>query len=374
MFTSRRKTAAAVSATVVAVLAAGLTPGGVAVAKPTEPPTSTGSPNAGHAAKVSDFKTPVAALAGSPGVAKGIGPARNATQLPFKVSDKIDLRVNVGSGNALVRSTDLSLPGVKGSLTLGAAYNSLLTPATTSVAVGAHGFGWRTRSGIDVRLFPADSQVTYLGPDGESGVFDLKSGSTTDYTAPDEFRADLKKTSDGFTLTQHGSGEKTAFNADGLPTKVSDRDGNDTVYTYGSGQLASVTSSAGAAGANKATVAYGSNGLISTVTQTGGSSTRKVQYFYDGDRNLTKITSAGGVSTLLGYTGHDLTRITSGTGAVTDLPTTHPTASCRSPSTPPPAWRTSPGWPTPRRPRRRWPTRTPTSPRPSPTSPTPPTP
>lgn len=96
-------------------------------------PATVGSPARGH---VPEFAAPGATTtprtraraAAVPAVASvpvGIGPARNGTFLTFKLADYLELKVNVGSGDAMVRTTDISLPGIGGYLTVGAAYNSL---------------------------------------------------------------------------------------------------------------------------------------------------------------------------------------------------------------------------------------------------------
>jgi RHS repeat-associated protein len=306
------------------LLAAGLVsapaqahPGG----KAAKLPRSTGSPGAAKAAKAAkppNYPTPVKRL-DVESAPVGTGEARNATFLTFPVSDRVSLQVNVGSGDAVLRTTDLTLPGVNGGLVVGEDYNSLLISAAQDLRLGGFGLGWRTRSGSDVQLFPqSDGSVLYAGPDGDTGVF---TSSGSGYSAPQEFRATLAKTSSGYTLTQHGSGEVTTFDSSGLPQTVKDRNGNTTTYTYSSGQLSKITSSAGASPANTATLTWGSAGFISSITQGSGSSARTVSYAYDGNDDLTQITDPAGLVVKFGYTtGHDLTSISNGTGAdVVDL-------------------------------------------------------
>ena len=95
----------------------------------------------------------------------------NATQLRFPISDKVALQVNVGSGNALITTSDLTLPEQGSALTLGVDYNSLL--AGSQIAIDhADGTGWTQREGIDVRLYlGSDGSLTYVGEDGTAGKF-----------------------------------------------------------------------------------------------------------------------------------------------------------------------------------------------------------
>jgi hypothetical protein len=117
----------------------------------------------------------------------------NATFLSFPISDKVSLRVNVGSGDALVTANDITLPEVGSSLTLGLDYNSLLLGS--GVADGLDGPGWRQREGADVQLFPAsDGSVTFLGEDGTAGKF-VKAGSG--YTSPPQFHVTLASSPGG---------------------------------------------------------------------------------------------------------------------------------------------------------------------------------
>src|SRR5215469_10500484 len=168
----------------------------------------------------------VAPAASASSLPVGTGPVHGGTFLTFSLTDRLQAQVNVGSGNLLVRSTDLVLPGIEGNVTVGAAYNSLLIGS--SIETGAFGHGWRTRSGIDVKLIANsdDTAVTFAAPDGMTGTFTCSSGCTSPgatYASPGVFKASLVKTSSGWDLTGHESGQVTAFNSSGEPTKITDR-------------------------------------------------------------------------------------------------------------------------------------------------------
>src|SRR5215472_16134684 len=121
----------------------------------------------------------VAPAASAASLPVGTGPVPGGTFLTFNLTDRLQAKVNVGSGNLLVRSTDLALAGIGGNVTLGAAYNSLLIAST--IETGAFGHGWRSRSGIDVKLIAnsGDTALTFAAPDGVVGMFTCSSGCTS---------------------------------------------------------------------------------------------------------------------------------------------------------------------------------------------------
>jgi Domain of unknown function (DUF6531) len=124
----------------------------------------------------------VAPAASASSLPVGTGPVPGATFLTFSLTDRLQAQVNVGSGNLLVRSTDLVLPGIEGNVTLGAAYNSRMIGSSTET--GALGHGWRSRSGIDVRLIAnSDGTVTFTAADGVVGVFKPITGTSSIFQA-----------------------------------------------------------------------------------------------------------------------------------------------------------------------------------------------
>src|SRR5215470_7795589 len=258
----------------------------------------------------------VAPAASAASLPVGTGPVPGGTFLTFNLTDRLQAQINVGSGNLLVRSTDLVLPGIEGNVVLGADYNSRMIGSSTET--GAFGHGWRSRSGIDVRLIAnSDSTVTFTGPDGVVGVFKPISGtSPTQYTSPGVFKATLVKTSSGWKLTGHGCGCVTAFNSSGHPSTITDRNGNVSTVSYNSsGQQTKITSDWGPAAIRVGATAYGGNGFISSFTQTGtDATTHTVSYGYDSAGNLTSITDPDLNQFTFGYdSSHNLTSITTPT-------------------------------------------------------------
>lgn len=260
------------------------------------------------------FSAVTAAPAAAASLPVGTGPVPGGSFLRFNLTDRLQAVVNVGSGNLLVRSTDLVLPGIEGNVVLGADYNSL--NIGSSIETGAFGHGWRSRSGIDVRLIAnSDGTVTFTGPDGVVGTFTPVTG-TSNYTSPGVFKATLVKTSSGWNLTDHNSGSVIAFKSSGKPSTITDRNGNVVTVTYNaSGQQTKITSDWGPAAIRTGATAYGSNGFISSYTQTGtDATTHTVGYGYDSAGNLTSITDPDGNQYVFGYdSAHNLTSITTPT-------------------------------------------------------------
>jgi RHS repeat-associated protein len=264
----------------------------------------------------------------APSVPVGTGPVSNATFLSFPVSDKVSLQVDVGSGNALLTTSDLTLPEAGSSLTLGNAYNSLLVDS--AVNEGADRNGWRQREGADVRLYlGSDGTITFLGEDGTAGTFTAPSGSGTTYGSPAVFHATLSSapgsacSGSAYQLTWHQTGEVMCFNGTGLLTSQADRNGNTTAYSYnGSGQETQVAYTPEGESSPVETVAVSYTGSYLTgLSESGGSTgTKTVSYGISSSGDLTSVQQPGGTTITLGYDGsHDLTSIENGNGTTTQL-------------------------------------------------------
>ncbi|GAA2149252.1 DUF6531 domain-containing protein [Actinomadura napierensis] len=295
---------------------------------PTYAPAKTGSSNAGQPtpsgsassapAAGSGSAAPKAAAAAS--VPVGIGPVRNGTFLSFGLADYLQLKVNVGSGDAMVRSTDMSLPGIGGNVTVGAVYNSLLHAA--DVPTGVISPGWRTRLGEDVRLYKnSDNSLTYAGPDGVSGVF-TPSGSG--YSTPKEFKGDLTSQSGGgWKYLDHGSGQQSYFDSSGLPSKVVDRNGNTADFSYSGGHVSAITykPKGESTGRQIKVGMYDGDQITNYTEDDGNGGQRIVVYTYDtSSHRLIQIQQAAGEVTKFGYdSSGNLSSITNGKGKTTTL-------------------------------------------------------
>ncbi|WP_255610113.1 RHS repeat-associated core domain-containing protein [Micromonospora sp. PLK6-60] len=207
----------------------------------------------------------------------------------------------------MLRSTELMLPGVAEDVTIGATFNSLLLGS--GLSAGAHGPGWRTRAGQDVKLYPADDgSVTYAAADAVVGKF---TASGSGYSSPGEFKATLAHDGSGWKLTEHGSGKKLYFGSDGLLDKTEDRNGNVTDVAYASGRMTTITSDRGPTSARTAAATWTDN-KIGKYRQTGSDgSWREASYAYDSSGRLQTIQSATWRKVMFEYNGAgDLTKIT----------------------------------------------------------------
>src|SRR5450755_2876267 len=258
-------------------------------------------------------------LTSPPSIPAGTGPAPSATFLSFPVSDRVSLRVNVGSGDALLTTSDISIPQPGSALTLGVAYNSLL--AGSSVAQdGSDGWGWFQREGTDIQLIPATGSVTLLGEDGLEGQF-TTSGSG--YTSPATVHATLVNSSgttcsgSTYTLTWHATREVMCFSAAGNLTSQTDRNGNTTAYAVNaSGQETSVkyTPKNVTAGPTQTVTAAYTGSFLSSLTQTAGYSVKA------STGNLSSVSQPDGTLVSFGYdSAHDLTSVGNGAGNTTTL-------------------------------------------------------
>jgi YD repeat-containing protein len=267
---------------------------------------------------------PLQSVSSPPSIPVGSGPVRSATFMSFSMSDRVSLRVNMGSGNALVTTNDITVPEIGSSLVLGTSYNSLLTGS--GVAAGSNGSGWRQREGIDVQLYPAsDGSVTYLGEDGTAGKF---SPSGSGFTSPAQFHVTLVKSAastcggTGYTMTWHATGRVMCFTSAGLLSSEADRNGNTTKFSYNSsGQETQVAFTPHGASAPTRTVSVSYTGSFLTgLSQSGGGLTRNVSYRVNSAGDLNSLTQADGTQILFGYdSSHNLTSVTNGDSAQTTL-------------------------------------------------------
>jgi YD repeat-containing protein len=274
-------------------------------------------------------RVPAGTVASPPSIPVGSGPVSNGTLLKFPISDKVSLQVNVGSGDALVTTSDITIPEQGTSLTLGTSYNSLLTGS--GVAQGAEGYGWRQREGVDVQLYPAssDGSVTLLGEGGTAGKF-TKPASGNTYGSPAVFHGTLSNaptstcSGSAYQLTWHQAGEVMCFTSAGLLTSEADRNGNTTAYAYnGSGQETSIAyKPAGDSSAVETVTASYTGSYLTGLSQSGGSlGTRTITYTVNASTgNLTSVKQADGTTVSFGYdSSHDLTSIENGASLTTTV-------------------------------------------------------
>ncbi|MEN0083186.1 MAG: RHS repeat-associated core domain-containing protein [Leifsonia sp.] len=265
-------------------------------------------------------------LPGGPSSTGQTGARPNATRWNFAVTDRVSASVDVGSGNLMVTTTGLALPGVSGSVSIGATYNSLAATSGSTSTIFAN--NWSYGFAGAGSLSAVTGGVVYTAGDGGTWLFTPVTGSTTAYTSPAGLKADLVGTASGYTLTQRETQRVVTFDTNGWPLTVKDRNANATQFCYnvsscGTGPNTApplyILSPAGAGTVPKATLSYSTGYTTLTITQANGSSSRNIQYVKDSNSNLTGFIDANGKLTSFAYTSGHLSKITSPTGAVTNF-------------------------------------------------------
>ncbi|WP_410626763.1 RHS repeat-associated core domain-containing protein [Amycolatopsis sp. cmx-8-4] len=246
------------------------------------------------------------------------GARPSATRIPFPISDKVSASVDVGTGNLLVTTSELALPGIQEDLQLGLTFNSLRLGSGAALPSGSAGAGWAMRVGQDTKvILNSDNSVLYLAPEGREGLF--QPAGATAYTAPAGFKVVMVKTASGWTITDHDTNSVSTFDSTGQLVSIKDRNAQTSAFTYASGKLSQVTSTRGGAGARTANLTW--SGPLATIGQTGDDGTaRSATYTYTAGK-LTKITDPTSKDTQFGYdpTTGDLTTITNEAGKQTAI-------------------------------------------------------
>ncbi len=257
-------------------------------------------------------------LPGGPGETNRTGQRKSATTLPFPITDQTNASVDVGTGNLLVTTTALSLPGVTQNTTIGAAYNSRSTSVANTNTMDANrwqyalaGAGDLTANAQGVIYTDAVGTAWQFRPSGAQGAFISPAGLQQTLT-----RVDSGSTHE-YTLKGWTSNSTTHFNLAGQPTSIVDRNKNQISFNANEAgyTLKTLVSTAGVSGAKTANSSY-ANG-VQTFSQTSGSSSRSVSWTKNSNGDITAYTDATGKKTTFGYTNGDLTSITAPTGGVT---------------------------------------------------------
>ena len=163
----------------------------------------------------------------------GLGDLKFYTYITFKISDRVELKVNVANGNLVVHTTDEHMRGTGIDVSLDGYYNSQASYSAD------HGNNWVFSFGHDVFLDTSNASqgVVFHGPSGYSAFFAAGSGGA--FTDHQPLDASLVKNGDGsYTITYHHSGQKLNFsNTVGnhvYLTSAQDKHSNTITSTYGS--------------------------------------------------------------------------------------------------------------------------------------------
>ncbi|MFL0358536.1 beta strand repeat-containing protein [Curtobacterium flaccumfaciens] len=276
--------------------------------------------NMGKAAMdyVVDLQGTYNSLPGGPSDTNRTGNRKSATTLPFPITDQTNASVDVGTGNLLVTTTAMSLPGVTQNTTIGAAYNSRSTTVGDTNTMDANrwqyalaGAGDLTANAAGVIYTDAVGTAWQFRPSGTQGAFISPAGLQQTLTRVDN------STTHEYTLKGWTSNSTTHFNLAGQPASIVDR--NQNQISFNSDQpgftLKSLVSTAGASGARKANSSYTDG--VQTFSQTSGSSSRSVSWTKNSTGDITTYTDALGKKTTFAYASGDLTSITAPEGGVT---------------------------------------------------------
>jgi RHS repeat-associated protein len=221
----------------------------------------------------------------------------------FKVSDRMEILVNLSSGNLVITQDDFTLKGTGQDLTISHVYNNLVPNS------GSFGIGWTMSLGADVGLVVDGANVILHGPSNYCATYTPNANGG--YTAPSGMNARLSKETDGtFTLVFDSSEDKWRFTAQGRLTSQADRNGNANTFNYNpNGTLASITDSQG----RVTTVTTNAAGLVTRITDPTGSNV--ATYTYNDNNQLTSLVDRTGHTVTIGWdAGFNLTSITDPSG------------------------------------------------------------
>lgn len=240
-----------------------------------------------------------------------LGARPGASRLPIPISDAVDASVDVGTGNVMITVAGLPIPGVG---VVGLVNNSQSTERSTSSGVPQR---FELSAGSAGSLSTVTGGVLYEGGDGFSAKFTPVSGSATAFTAAKGVKADLVKTSTGYTLTSRTTAQVSTFNTDGQILSVTDRNSNKTTFAYTNGVISKVTGFSGPTGARTATITTSATEV--KISQTSGTEVRTVVFEKDDTNDLAAVVDANGQRTLFESWSGQVREITSPEGHTTRL-------------------------------------------------------
>lgn len=218
--------------------------------------------------------------------------------------------IDAATGNTYIDSTDVSLPGLGGGISLQRRWNSVWPAREIASAVGIFGQNWR--STYEERIFMGtDHYLKYSRSDGTYWYFGLSAGTWV-VASPVIPGATLSQTSTSLLLT-FPNGEQRQFSlTTGMLAAIMDRNGNTTQLVYdSSSRLATVTDPA----SRHLYFNYtGSSLLVSSVTSDFGVT---YSYAYDTSNRLSQVTKPDQTKIIYAYNAQSLiSQVTDSNGKV----------------------------------------------------------
>lgn len=217
-----------------------------------------------------------------------------------RLSDRMELGVNMTTGNLVLHQSDLVVPGTGMNLSVGRWYNS------RSLSSSELGRGWNLSTGFDVHLvWYWDGNTALFGPSGYQVAFqsyiDMNDGQVYSQSPPG-LDAYLVRNSDGtFTMKLMRTGEVDQFTSTGPTCQFNSPPSGCAYY------LTSRTDRNG----NTISFAYNTNSsgtpiALSTITDTQARVT-SFTYGYNSSGQLTEMVDSGSRTYQYGYSGNELT-------------------------------------------------------------------
>lgn len=254
---------------------------------------------------------------------RDIGDQHPSNTVPVRLSDKMGLGVNTGSGNLTVQNEDLSIPGT------GLDFNSERTWNSQDRHIRMYGMGW-SDSNLPSVFETSEGSVGYRDP---TGAWFLFLNQYPNFVTPAGIQATLCRKGSAapcpsslpegvaFRLIYNQSQTHIDFKSNGLPVDVQDRFNNTLTahYTAGVELPTSWTDTRGRTISYKTGTADGATHYTNIEDESGK---RSAEFQYNGSETeplLTKYRDTNEKTTEYEYTGGLLTQITDADGHVTKI-------------------------------------------------------
>lgn len=221
--------------------------------------------------------------------------------------------VECATGNEIETQTDLNIPGRGVPLELTRTYNSQAAVAQSEP--GPFGYGWSASFGDHLKIGKYGGATTVEQANGSDVVFQGNPNAEVELTASPWVQAKLVPIyNEGWEYKYTLPNQETLrFNANGVLTSETDRNGNTTTISHNAeGHIESVTDASG----RKLSFKYNGSGEVESIKDPMG---HTVKYTYEGG-NLTSVTEPGETTPRWQFkydSAHELTKMIDGRGGYT---------------------------------------------------------